>query len=84
MARIARDLSVKSGIPVDFTISGEDTELDRNVVEELLKAKSNRLGLEAGSRVVFKNKKKRKLIDYLMYRGWESHLIYDKVNELIK
>ena len=31
-----------------------------------------------------KNKKKRKLIDYLMYRGWESHLIYDKVNELIK
>ena len=31
-----------------------------------------------------KNKKKKKLIDYLMYRGWENHLIYDKVNELIK
>ena len=29
-------------------------------------------------------KKKKKLIDYLLYRGWESHLVYDKVNELIK
>ena len=28
-------------------------------------------------------KKKKKLIDYLLYRGWESHLVYDKVNELI-
>ena len=28
-------------------------------------------------------KKKRKLADYLLYRGWESHLVYDKVNELI-
>lgn len=29
-------------------------------------------------------KKKKKLIDYLLYRGWETHLVYDKVNELIK
>ena len=29
-------------------------------------------------------KKKKKLVDYLLYRGWESHLVYDKVNELIK
>lgn len=28
-------------------------------------------------------KKKKKLIDYLLYRGWETHLVYDKVNELI-
>ena len=28
-------------------------------------------------------KKKKKLADYLIYRGWESHLVYDKVNELI-
>src|SRR5690554_2575557 len=27
-------------------------------------------------------KKKKKLADYLLYRGWESHLVYDKVNEL--
>ncbi|WP_242203796.1 regulatory protein RecX [Aestuariivivens insulae] len=29
-------------------------------------------------------KKKKKLADYLIYRGWESHLVYEKVNELIK
>ena len=29
-------------------------------------------------------KKKKKLTDYLLYRGWEPHLVYDKVNELIK
>ena len=29
-------------------------------------------------------KKKKKLIDYLLYRGWETHLVYDKVNELMK
>jgi len=29
-------------------------------------------------------KKKKKLVDYLLYRGWESYLVYDKVNELIK
>jgi len=29
-------------------------------------------------------KKKKKLVDYLLYRGWESHLVYDKTNELIK
>jgi len=31
-----------------------------------------------------KIKKKRKLHDYLLYRGWEPHLVYDRVNELIK
>ena len=29
-------------------------------------------------------KKKKKLADYLLYRGWESHLVYDKVNQLIQ
>ena len=29
-------------------------------------------------------KKKKKLADYLLYRGWEPDLVYDKVNELIK
>ena len=30
-----------------------------------------------------KSKKKKKLADYLLYRGWESHLVYEKVNELV-
>lgn len=29
-------------------------------------------------------KKRKKLIDYLQYRGWEMHLIYQKANELVK
>ncbi|MCX2680508.1 regulatory protein RecX [Galbibacter sp. EGI 63066] len=28
-------------------------------------------------------KKKKKLADYLLYRGWESHLVYEKIKELI-
>ncbi|WP_417872375.1 regulatory protein RecX [Xanthomarina gelatinilytica] len=27
-------------------------------------------------------KKKKKLADYLLYRGWESHLVYNKIHEL--
>jgi regulatory protein len=29
-------------------------------------------------------KKKKKVVDYLLYRGWESHLVYEKINEFIK
>ena len=28
-------------------------------------------------------KRKRKLANYLLYRGWETHLVYDKLRELI-
>ncbi len=29
-------------------------------------------------------KKRKKFIDYFLYRGWESHLVYEKANQLIK
>ncbi|MDE3154265.1 MAG: chemotaxis protein CheA, partial [Acidobacteriota bacterium] len=35
MARLVRDLSRKSGKAIDLVLSGEDTELDRKVVEEI-------------------------------------------------
>ncbi len=35
MARLVRDVSAKAKKKVDFQISGEETELDRNVVEEI-------------------------------------------------
>lgn len=35
MARLIRDLSRSSGKPVELTLAGEDTELDRRMVEEL-------------------------------------------------
>ncbi|MGF1557367.1 regulatory protein RecX [Paucihalobacter sp.] len=28
-------------------------------------------------------KKKKKLADYLLYRGWESHLVYEVVGDLV-
>lgn len=31
-----------------------------------------------------KLKKKRKFVDYFLRLGWESYLVYDKANELIK
>ncbi|THD70026.1 RecX family transcriptional regulator [Robertkochia marina] len=30
-----------------------------------------------------KLKAKKKLADYLLYRGWEPHLVYEKVNEVM-
>jgi two-component system, chemotaxis family, sensor kinase CheA len=35
MGRLARDVSQKANKLVDFTVTGEDTELDRNVIEEI-------------------------------------------------
>lgn len=35
MSRLVRDLSRKGGKQVEFVLRGEDTELDRNIVEEL-------------------------------------------------
>ncbi len=29
-------------------------------------------------------RKRKKLADYLLYRGWESNLVWEKVSELIK
>ena len=31
-----------------------------------------------------RQKKTKKLADYLLYRGWESHLVYKKIMELLK
>ncbi|HLJ51562.1 MAG TPA: chemotaxis protein CheA [Bryobacteraceae bacterium] len=35
MSRLVRDLSKKTGKPVEIALSGENTELDRNIVEQL-------------------------------------------------
>ena len=29
-------------------------------------------------------KRKKKIADYLFYRGWEPHLVYEKINELVR
>ncbi len=32
---------------------------------------------------VDRNKKRKKLTDYLLYRGWETNLVFDKAKELV-
>ncbi|WP_350286470.1 regulatory protein RecX [uncultured Croceitalea sp.] len=46
----------------------------------------NTLALKRLSQLTETNiqKRRRKLADYLLYRGWESHLVYAKLQELVK
>jgi len=64
-----------------INISQALTEIDGNEYIEIF----NDLAQKRCKSLNEKNKykKKKKLIDYLLYRGWESFLVYDKVNELI-
>ncbi|WGD35982.1 regulatory protein RecX [Olleya sp. YS] len=65
-----------------FNVNQALTEIDNDeyieVFNDLAEKKTNSL------KETDKYKKKKKLIDYLLYRGWESHLVYEKANELIK
>ncbi len=65
-----------------FNVNQALTEIDNDeyieVFNDLAEKKADSL------KETDKYKKKKKLIDYLFYRGWESYLVYDKVNELIK
>ncbi|MEL4308850.1 RecX family transcriptional regulator [Joostella sp. CR20] len=46
----------------------------------------NDLAEKRAQQITEKNtfKKKKKIADYLLYRGWEANLVYEKVNEMIK
>lgn len=48
----------------------------KTTFERLAKRKAE--SITAGKKIT----KKKKLADYLLYRGWESPLVYDKVNQL--
>ena len=43
----------------------------------------SRKRIEQLSREKDKYKKRKKLIDYLIYRGWEGDLVYEKARELV-
>ncbi|AUC74489.1 regulatory protein RecX [Olleya sp. Bg11-27] len=65
-----------------FNVNQAFTEIDEaeyiEVFNDLAEKKVNSL------KESDKYKKRKKLIDYLLYRGWESHLVYEKASELIK
>lgn len=51
----------------------------KNTFHEIAEKKCNQLRSEKDV-----HKKRKKLANYLLYRGWESPMVYDKVMELIQ
>ncbi|WP_091422294.1 regulatory protein RecX [Formosa sp. Hel1_31_208] len=62
---------------ISIALKEIDDEAYYNTFELLAKKKLD------GMRETNLQKKRKKLADYLLYRGWESHLVYDKIRELI-
>lgn len=64
-----------------FNIDAALKEIDEDIYLETLDALAKkRLGQ---IRETHTQKRRKKLTDYLLYRGWESHLVYGKLKELI-
>lgn len=78
--RIVRELQLRD-ISV-FNIKSALKEIDHEVyIETLDELAQKRLDAIKESNPL---KRKKKLADYLLYRGWESHLVYEKINALVK
>ncbi len=64
-----------------FNIKSALAEIDDEIYHSTLnELAQKRLGQIKESNPL---KRKKKLADYLLYRGWESHLVYEKLQELI-
>ncbi|MDO6492828.1 MULTISPECIES: regulatory protein RecX [unclassified Cellulophaga] len=68
-----RDISI-------YNIKTALKEIEDNKYIETLDALATKRANEVKETNVFK--KRKKIADYLLYRGWESHLVYEKVKEL--
>lgn len=78
--RIVRELKFRQ--VSDYAIKSALTEIDLDDYYKIL----HLLTLKRINQVKEKNiyKKRKKVADYLLYRGWESNLVYEKINELLK
>ena len=78
--RLVRELKFRdiSKFSIDTALKEIDADAYHQTLEELVQKRI--------AQVKEKNsyKKKRKVADYLLYRGWESHLVYQKINEYMK
>lgn len=78
--RLVRELKFRdiSKFSIDTALKEIDAYAYHQTLEELVQKRI--------AQVKEKNsyKKKRKVADYLLYRGWESHLVYQKINEYMK
>ncbi|MBC2843666.1 regulatory protein RecX [Winogradskyella flava] len=77
--RLVRELKFReiSKYSIDSALKEIDQGTYQQTLDELVRKRI--------SQVKEKNiyKKKRKVADYLLYRGWESHFIYEKLNEYL-
>lgn len=65
-----------------YNITSALKEIDENdYLETLEQLARKRLDALSEKNI---QKRRKKLADYLLYRGWESHLVYEKITELIK
>lgn len=77
--RLKRELKLRhiSEYNINKALSQIDENQYLSVLDDLAKKKANTLiGVE-------KQKARKQLSDYLLYRGWESSLVYDKVYQYI-
>ena len=76
--RIVRELKQRniSRYNINLGLKEIDSQEYQNKLDEIFKNKLSSLNN------LNKTIKKKKIISYLLYRGWESNLIYSKINEL--
>lgn len=65
-----------------YNITSALKEIDDNEYLETLDALAKKRLAAISEKNI--QKRKKKLADYLLYRGWESHLVYEKITTLIK
>ena len=65
-----------------YNITSALKEIDPNEYVQTLDTLSRKRLLQISETDI--QKRKKKMADYLLYRGWESHLVYEKLQELIK
>ena len=78
--RLIRELKFReiSKYSIDSAMKEIDLDEYYTTLNELIQKRT--------TQVTEKNlyKKKKKVADYLLYRGWESLLVYEKLNEYLK
>lgn len=77
--RIIQELKLRdiSKYNIDLALREIDEVAYLNTLDEIARKRANAVK----ETNLFKRKKK--IADYLFYRGWEAHLVYEKINELV-
>ncbi|NER17129.1 regulatory protein RecX [Spongiivirga citrea] len=78
--RIVRELKIRD--ISKYNINSALKEIDINNYHKTLDTLAKKRLAQIKEKNLYKRKKK--LADYLLYRGWESHLVYEKINQLVR